>query len=195
MKTAHYDKRFEGPEALSPGIYENCVFNGLDFSAVGFRDFRFIECHFEACNLSNARFQNCQLQQCHFQDCKLLGLHFEEVNPLGFSIHLVACNASHCSFYQVNLQHSRFENCLFQEADFTEVQAKGLKVGNSEFQGAHFERSNLTDADFSQATGLFLDPEQNRVNGLLLQERQLAGLLLKIQTPDCPLTKKLIFEL
>lgn len=176
-----FDQHIQNIQDWEIGTYENCEFSGLDFKQTPIKGAKFIECRFKDCDLSNISVSRCSFQAVAFEKCKLQGVQFEAANPFGYECMFKSCLLRHATFYQVNLQQSSFEDCDLTEVDFTEIKAQGTPFINCELVGAIFENADLRKANFDQSVNLLLDPEQNQVKGLQINNALLTGLLTKYQ--------------
>lgn len=102
------DQTFEPGQRLERGEYENCLFRGCDLSEQDFSQYSFIDCTFDACNLSLAKLHKTLLNNVQFEDCKMLGLRFDHCNPIGLSFSFTGCQLQHASFYKVKSRKTRF---------------------------------------------------------------------------------------
>ncbi len=69
------DKIFENfnfrSEPLLPGSYENCTFLNGDLSGSDFSEIKFIDCHFEGCNLCLVKISDTAFRNVIFIECKV----------------------------------------------------------------------------------------------------------------------------
>ncbi len=81
----------------------------------------------------------------------------------------------------MNLKKQSFSKCDLEDVDFVEADLTGTKLLECKLDGALFEMTNLSDADFTGSSGFHIDPEKNKVNGAKFSLASLPGLLVKHQ--------------
>ncbi|MDF4201750.1 pentapeptide repeat-containing protein [Maribacter sp. SA7] len=159
--------------------YENCIFEGCDFSK-GYLDSQtFLECEFIDCNLSNANIVNTTFKEVTFSHCKLMGLAFHTCNSFLMNFSFVDCNLNFSVFTDLKLIGQLFKACKLEEADFSDCDLSTAKFMDCNLQRTVFSRTNLQKADFSTASNFSIDPENNTIKGAIFSRDTLEGLLHK----------------
>jgi len=164
---------------FNPGEYENCTFNGCNFSDTDLSHITFTECTFNGCNLSLAKLTNTGMRDLSFTDSKLLGLHFEDCSDFLFAVNFDKCILNLSSFYKQKLKKTLFKDCSLHEVDFTEADLSGSIFENCDLSGAKFEKSTLEKADLRTAFNYSIDPEMNKIKKAKFSADGIAGLLDK----------------
>ena len=164
---------------FNPGEYENCTFNGCNFSGKDLSHITFTECTFNGCNISLAKLTNTGLRDLKFTDSKLLGLHFEDCSDFLFAVFFENCILNLSSFYKQKLKKTLFKDCSLHEVDFTEADLSSSIFENSDLSGAKFEKTNLEKADLSTSFNYSIDPELNRIKKAKFSIDGITGLLDK----------------
>ncbi len=162
---------------LPKGEYENCVFEGCDFSNGYLDNQNFLECEFIDCNLSNANITHTTLNEIHFSHCKMMGLKFESLNDFILSLTFDHCILNMSSFYQMQLKNQLFVHCKLIETDFTEADMTNTIFDHCDLQHALFENSVLEKVDFRTASNLSFNPEKNKIKKAKFSKESALGLL------------------
>lgn len=177
------DQRYENmkfsAETLRKGEFENCLFNGCDFTDINLSDFVFTDCEFQACNLSLVKIVNTAFRDVKFKNCKMLGLHFEDSNEYTLSFSFESCMLDNSSFYKTKIIKTVFNGSRLIEVDFSECNLTDSSFINCELQGAVFDNTNLEKADLRSAYNFSIDPDRNRLKKTRFSENNLRGLLSK----------------
>lgn len=166
-------------KSLLQGEYDNCTFNGCNFSNADLAGFQFTGCTFRNCDLTMANIHKTSFQNCRFKTCKLLGLHFEQCHALLFSVDFEECILDLSCFYKMKLKKTRFENSNLREVDFTESDLTEAVFDRCDLALATFDRTILEKADFREAFNYSLDPENNRIKKAKFSLSGIPGLLGK----------------
>lgn len=159
--------------------YEDCRFDGCDFSNVALSGHRFLETEFIDCNFSNASLGNCSFQTVKFKNCKMLGLQFDSCDPFGFAVSFDTCQLDHSSFHRMKLNKSAFRNSHMENVDFSMADLKGSKIFDCDLLHAIFQNTNLEKTDLRKSVNYSIDPEQNRVKSAKFSLPEVIGLLDK----------------
>lgn len=166
-------------EYLGVSSYENCQFENCSFNGVNLSHLGFLECKFVNCDLSSANLNNTSLKDIEFVNCKMLGLQFDSINPFLFQISCDECQLSFCSFYNLNLRSSRFTSCNFSEVDFSNSILNDCTFEYCDFKLSNFEQTNLEKLDLSNCINYQIDPNNNRIRGASFSRDGVEGLLIK----------------
>jgi fluoroquinolone resistance protein len=176
------DQTFEkaaGTQQLKKGDYENCCFNGIDFSEYNLSGFSFIDCVFNDCNLSVVKIEKTSFQDVKFNNCKMLGLRLDRASAFGLSLSFENCALNHSVCMNVQLKKTAFQNCQLQEVDFTGADCSQAVFYQCDLSGATFDGTNLEKADFRTAVNYSLDLSINKVKKAKFSVEGLPGLLEK----------------
>lgn len=159
--------------------FEDCTFNGCDFSEIAFDDIQFTKCTFSSCNLSMVKFRGISLDQVHFIDSKLVGADFAAAKDFLFGANFTNCRLDYSSFIKKKNKKSFFKNCSLIGADFTETDLTSSTFERCDLAAAVFVRSNLKAADFTTSFNFDIDPEKNQLRQAKFSAHGLAGLLTR----------------
>lgn len=171
---------FEKCTSLAYGEYEHCTFRLCNLEGADLKNFQFVDCRFEDCNLSLVKLGGASLQQVVFEGCKMQGLHFEACNPFLLEYQFSNCVLNLSSFYQTKSKKTSFQNCVLHEVDFTEADFSEAKFDACDLAGALFDRTLLEKADFRSAINYTISPALNRLKKAKFSPDGLAGLLSDI---------------
>lgn len=163
-------KDMELPGAvLANREFESCAFTGCDFSNITFDHCKFIDCTFSQCNLSVADLGYSRLLDVIFHECKLVGINWTRASWPSMGLHsplqFYKSILNDCSFFGLAMQELVMEECKVQQADFREGDFSRSRFSYTDFTGSLFGKSNLTEADFSEATAYDIDVYQNTLTG------------------------------
>lgn len=147
--------------------FDNCFFKNCDLSDTTFKHCKFIDCHFFQCNLSNIRIGYSRFNEVFFEHCKMLGIDWTRAHwpnlalasPLKFS----QCILNDSSFHGLQLSELQLESCKLQDVDFREGNFSESNFVDSDFSYSLFNRTNLTETDFSGASNYDIDIFQNTI--------------------------------
>lgn len=173
------DKTLDPLEPLIKGEYEDCRFNGFNFSEYDLSEYKFIACTFNACNFSLTKLNKTVFRDAIFKDCKMLGLRFDSCNSFGLSFHFENCQLNHSSFYKTKIKKTVFKNCQLQETDFAEADLTSAVFDNCDLNAAIFDQTILEKADFRSAFHYSIDPELNKIKQAKFSLAGISGLLNK----------------
>ncbi|QDE70249.1 hypothetical protein BHS09_26575 [Myxococcus xanthus] len=136
-------------------VFENCQFHESLWKGVAME-----ACAFRGCNVTRAQVANAKFRDVRFENSKLMGIDWSDVssNP---DLHFEDCGLSYCSFVGLNLRKLKFLRCVVREANFFDSDLTDSEFDGSDFGGSNFHGCNLNRADFSGASGVFLDPARN----------------------------------
>jgi uncharacterized protein YjbI with pentapeptide repeats len=166
-------------QKLKIDSFEACRFESCNLEGAHLSGIKFIECEFMDCNLTNAHLKTTTLNEVVFTDCKMMGILFGDINPFLLDVTFNTCQLSLCSFYGLNLKNTAFTDRNLKDADFTDTDLTNCLFERCDLNGAHFERSNLQKADLRTAENYTIDPENNKLKGVLISLDGARGLLSK----------------
>ncbi|MGE5315024.1 MAG: pentapeptide repeat-containing protein [Acidobacteriota bacterium] len=148
--------------------FEDCTFTGCDFSGVRFKRCRFTDCTFDRCNLSVMKVDQSEFRSVTFKECKMIGIDWTKAlwpKPSLFpSLSMHACLVNDSSFFALSLADMVLEACTAHEADFREGSFIKGNFSQTDFAGSLFARTNLSGADFTDATGYDIDLRINTLS-------------------------------
>jgi uncharacterized protein YjbI with pentapeptide repeats len=159
--------------------FDNCKFIDCSFQACDLSKTGFMECEFSNCDFSLAKLQHTAFKDVVFSNCKLLGMQFTLCNTFLLSLRFVDCVLDLSSFFKLPLKAINFIRCSLKEVDFVEANLSSAVFEHCDLSNAIFERSNLEKADFSTAVNYQIDPELNKINNAQFSQAGLMGLLYK----------------
>jgi len=166
-------------ELLKRGEYENSTFNKCNFLGCDLNSFKFIDCIFQDCDLSLVNIHKVVLRDVKFKDCKMVGLKFDTTDNFGISISIENCTLTYSSFYKLKLKSMIFLNSKLNEVDFTESDLTNSIFNNCDLSNSIFSSTNLEKVDFTTSFNYSIDPEKNKVKKSKHSRNNLSGLLEK----------------
>jgi len=166
-------------QPLAPGEYDGCVFRQCRFPQAYMDNRSFMECRFEACDLSHANVAHTTFKEVIFKDCKMLGLDFHTCDPLLFSASFENCTLDYSSFFGMGLKGTSFRDCRLLQVDFSHCDLGRADFSGSDLQGAIFQHTDLSGTDLRGGLNFDIDPSQNKMAKCRFQRESLAGLLKK----------------
>ncbi|WP_342374820.1 pentapeptide repeat-containing protein [Myxococcus stipitatus] len=162
--------------------FANETFEGVDLQGLELRDKEFYRCTFESCqlqesrwqrtvfeacvvrgsNVTRARFLSTGLREVRFEGSKLMGIDWSDLssNP---ELSFQECGLSYCSFVGLSLRKTPFLKCVARESNFYDLDLTDADFTGSDLGGSNFRGCMLLRADFSDTTGVFLDPSVNKL--------------------------------
>ncbi|MBL8685127.1 MAG: pentapeptide repeat-containing protein [Myxococcales bacterium] len=122
------------------------------------------DCSFVDCDLAGARLAATRLRDATFRRARLMGVDFSTIGEFpAFS--LDECDVQLATFVGLTLRKLRCRSCRVTDATFERCDLAQSDFRESDLRGTRFERCDLTRADLSTATGVMIDPTQNKVKG------------------------------
>jgi len=173
------DKTFYRNDTPIKGNYENCIFNGCDFSEKDLSGYKFTECVFNDCNLSLAKLNKTAFQDVKFNGCKMLGLRFDTFNEFGLSFWFNNFLLNHSSFYKAKIKKTNFINSQLKETDFAEADLYNSIFDNCDLERAIFDQTILEKADLRTSYNYCINPESNKIKKAKFSILGVVGLLDK----------------
>jgi len=148
--------------------FEGCQFQDCNFTETTFRKCRFIECTFTRCNLSVMKVPQSQFTDVVFNECKLVGVDWTRASwpRLVFSVSLKfnKCIINDSSFFGLNLDEIVIEECKAHDVDFRDGSFCRADFTYTDFTNSLFGKTNLSGADFSEATNYDIDIFNNKIS-------------------------------
>ena len=147
--------------------FDNCTFKNCDFNEAIFSKCNFVESDFLDCNLSLVKIHYSKFNDVTFRDSKLVGVDWTKVAwnnlateaPISFYRSIL----NDCSFYGLSLQELIIEACKAHHVDFREGDFSRANFTHTDLTGSLFGNTQLTSADFSEATNYDIDVYQNNI--------------------------------
>jgi uncharacterized protein YjbI with pentapeptide repeats len=190
----YYSQVFKGLDlnngSFSDIVFENCTFQTCNFSDAKFRDCKFLECHFNNTNLSNLAIHHTRFVDVNFEECKLIGVNWTSADwprlnlssPLAF----IQCIMNDSSFFGLSLPELRLEHCKAHDVDFRSGNFSKAKFVHTDFTNSLFSKTNLREADFSEAQNYNIDVFNNDIKNARFSKYEALSLLgsLEIELVD-----------
>lgn len=168
-------KNFEGI------TFEQCCFNQCDLNHSQFIQCRFIDCEFYFCNLNFINIKNTSFSGVVFNDSNMMAINWSSAKwpqiKLVSPIHFYQCNISHSSFFGLSLIEAIIEPCKAHEVDFRECDLSNANLVHSDFYKSFFVHTNLSYADFTEATNYCIDINLNKIHKAKFTFPEVVGLL------------------
>ncbi|MDH4275115.1 MAG: pentapeptide repeat-containing protein [Gammaproteobacteria bacterium] len=141
--------------------FEDCVFSDCDFSEAQFKKCKFLDCRFVNCNLSVAKVTLSRFSNVEFESCKLIGVDWTTAAWPKYAtpaqLKFIKCTLNDSSFFGLNLQELVIEECKAHDVDFREGVFSDANFGYTDFTNSMFRRTNLSGANFAEATEYSID--------------------------------------
>jgi uncharacterized protein YjbI with pentapeptide repeats len=164
-------KRFVGLDLAgqdhSGKEFEECEFKSCDLSDAILNQCKFLDCTFSDCNLSLAKVEHCKFRDVEFRDCKLIGINWTRASwprlVMSSPLKFYKCNIGDGNFFGLGLEEVVIEECKAHDADFREANMREANCSHTDFTNSLFGRTNLSGADFSEATNYDIDVFNNEI--------------------------------
>lgn len=168
-KTEYWSETFTGADfsglEIASREFEGCIFRDCNFSEVTFNRCNFVDCEFTKCNLGLATIQYSKFSAVEFVESKLIGINWANIELSKFAfntpIKFYKCVINDSSFFGLNLHELVLEECKAHGVDFREGDFSRANFTHTDFTGCLFGSTNLTEADFSEATDYDIDVLNN----------------------------------
>ena len=168
----HLSKVFSKLSAINQEIcnieFEDCHFQDCNFTDTTFKQCRFIECTFSRCNLSVIKVAQSQFTDVVFEECKLVGVDWTRAAwpRLVFSVSLKfnKCIINDSSFFGLSLDEIVIEECKAHDVDFRDGRFCRAVFTYTDFSNSLFGKTDLSGADFSEATNYDIDIFNNKIS-------------------------------
>src|SRR5579862_7114295 len=145
--------------------FDHCTFTGCTFTETVFESCSFRDCSFTDCDLRLAKVQGCRFSNTHFEKSKVTGINWTTTNwhrnGLFIPVHFAECDISFSAFVGLDLKKIQIIRCIAKDADFAEADLTQADCTETNFAQSRFLHTNLTEADFSSATGYGIAPSKN----------------------------------
>lgn len=193
-KNEYWSETFEGLDfsgkELAGKEFDDCTFRECNFTDGIFSRCNFVNCEFSKCNLSVLQIERSKFSDVIFHESKVIGVNWTKASwpgliftsPIKFYKSLV----SDCSFHGLSLQDFVLEECKAHNVDFREGDFSDANFSHSDLSGSFFNSTNLTSADFREASGYDIDIYQNIIKGAKFTRYEAVRLLdcLEIELLD-----------
>jgi uncharacterized protein YjbI with pentapeptide repeats len=177
-------------DAAIPGIEEGDFFADVTFSelslpGVDLAGKEFQRCTFRRCKLGESRWARAKLEECSFEACDLAGMVPRELALRGVTfkgtrlmgvdwsdiakfpqVSFEGCDLRYASFMKLRLPSTKITGCVARDANFIELDLQGADFTGTDLTGSTIQGCTLAKTNFSRATGVFFDPQKNRVKGV-----------------------------
>ncbi|MEH6550280.1 MAG: pentapeptide repeat-containing protein [Pseudomonadales bacterium] len=170
-KKEYWSETFEGLDYSEMEIadkeFDGCKFVGCNFSDSTFKRCNFVDCEFTKCNLSLVKIEYSKFADVVFNESKLIGINWIKVSwprmvftaPLKFYKSILNDN----SFFELSLPELIIEECKAHNVDFRGGDFSRANFTYTDLTGCVFVRTNLSGADFSEATNYDIDIYENNI--------------------------------
>lgn len=146
---------------VPPKELYRCTFRGAKLAESRWSGVRLEQCVFEDCDLTRLDPRGMGLVDVVFRRSKLLGVDFSHAsNP---EVRFEASNLEYATFDKLGLRRLAVIDCKVTEATFSRCDLVEADFSGSDLAQTTFDDCSLGKADFTRATGAFLDPARNRV--------------------------------
>lgn len=181
----YFSKTFDGLDAIGESftgvVFENCIFQQCNFSDSRFYKCKFVECVFTASNLSNIKVDCSKFFDTHFKESKLVGVDWTKADwprfnftaPISFN----ECIINDSSFFGLMLNELALEHCKAQDVDFRSGNFTKAKFSYTDFTNSLFMKTNLREADFSEAENYDIDIFNNDIKAARFSRHEAIRLL------------------
>ena len=153
--------------AISSKEFDGCTFTACDFSEVTFKRCKFVDCEFTQCNLSVVKFEYSKFSDVYFRESKMIGIDWTKAawSRLMFSAPIKFYNSilNDSSFYGLPMHDLVLEECKAHNVDFREGDFSHSNFTYTDLTGSLFANTNLSSADFSEATEYDIDIQRNNI--------------------------------
>ena len=127
----------------------------LDLSDADFMGKIIINSPLQYANLENANFKNAQLTNVDLFSATLKGANFENATIQNVNFNnvkdFIGVNFKNTKFKNIHFQNLDLLGLNFENADFSYARIEGVNFDNSQFRGANFYESVLSNVSFKNA--------------------------------------------
>ena len=142
-----------------------CAFVKCTFRETSFHDSKFKNCTFKKCTLSLVDIKGCTFIDTRFEDSQLIGFNWTEAvrsrSKLSRFASFNGCVINHSSFFGMDLKKIGITRCVARDVDFAEANLSGANLTFTDFSQSRFLHTDLTEADFTGASGYAISPNLN----------------------------------
>jgi uncharacterized protein YjbI with pentapeptide repeats len=161
--------------------FDCCTFSECDFSEATFDRCNFVDCHFIKCNLSVVNIAYSKFSEIQFDECKVIGIDWTKsswsrfVSEAPIKFHKCVLNDS--SFFGLEMQSLQMDECKVHDVDFRDANMNEGNFSYSDFSHSLFNKTNLSGADFTEASNYDIDISNNNVKGAKFSRLEAVRLL------------------
>ena len=136
-------------------IYDNEVFEGLDYEGKLIEDIEADDCIFKNCKFTECDFTRCFISNCKFEGCTI-------INPKNAFSQVRFSEFKECTF--VGIQWAEFtgsnkyqmvargfQECYMKYNDFANLDLRGVDFSRSQIINSGFRSCNLESSDFKDS--------------------------------------------
>jgi fluoroquinolone resistance protein len=171
-------------EELSEKEFDGCTFETCDFTDATLKNCIFVDCHFINCNLSLVKLGYSQFRDVIFEGSKLIGVDWTSaywpILTLTAPVKFIQCILNNSSFFKLNLQELVIEECKAHEVDFREGDFGEANFTFTDFTHSLFGKTNLRNADFTDASNYNIDVYQNELKNAKFSRLEAVNLLVSL---------------
>lgn len=183
--TEYFSKTFDGFEATGESFtevtFENCTFQQCNFSDTRFYKCKFVDCVITASNLSNIKVDYSKFFDIRFNESKLVGVDWTKADwprfnftaPISFN----ECIINDSSFFGLGLSELVLEHCKAHDVDFRSGTFTKAKFSYTDFSNSLFMKTNLREANFSEAENYDIDIFNNEIKAARFSRHEAVRLL------------------
>lgn len=181
----YFSKTFDNLDAAGESFtgitFENCTFQQCNFSDTRFYKCKFVDCVFTASNLSNIKVDYSKFFDARFKESKLVGVDWTKADWPRFNftapIHFSECILNDSSFFGLALGELELEHCKAHDVDFRSGNFTKAKFSYTDFTNSLFMKTNLREADFSEAENYDIDIFNNEIKAARFSRYEAVRLL------------------
>lgn len=123
------------------------------------------------------KLDGCRFQEVQFVDCKIVGVEFFKCEKTFFSVSFKNCLLQYCNFSDLNMKNTSFSGSRLNDSHFTNTALSGSDFSGVDLSETIFHNCDLGKADFSSATGYYIDPRTNKIKKAMFSMPEAMGLL------------------
>lgn len=157
----------EASAILTGKAFYDCVFENCSLREIVWDGCSLIDCSFTSCDLSLNQVANSTFRQCTFKDCQLVGINWVDAQWSRFDhsspIQFFSCNLNYSTLAGLKLQGITMKDCSVRDVYFAGADLTRADCRGSDFSASRFAQTNLTEADFSNATNYEIDVHNNTI--------------------------------
>ena len=182
----------ECPFQSSTWLYENCILVDLnapnesidpvelydvtirnaDLGGSVLRRWVFEECELIDCDLSQSFFEGCIFQGCTFIGCRMIGGKFEKMSTLQGPLNFKDSVLSFSSFAKAQLSGAHFERCDLTEVDWTGANLESVHFIECSLKGGLFSEVNLNKACIASADITMTELQNAQLHSTIISPNQ-----------------------
>lgn len=156
---------------INRSYFEECEFEGCNFSESVLIDCTFNSCVFTNCNLILTKIPNTNFNTAKFDHCDMIGIDWTvarwfrntKKSRQPFPILFKSCRLNHSVFVGMNIDNALFTDCSIKEAFFEDASMENCSFPRCDLEQSVFKNTNLRGADLSTAKNYDIDVCQNNI--------------------------------